>query len=315
LALAYRFYIERDFAKVIQLTEQPITGTAQSNTEFSTQVLRGLSLGASGQWDKAEKLWLELFSHSQKSGQQIQLQWLLAMTWRQEDQLAKIYAANSPTKNQKIHDFFIESASPALLETVLVNKQLKPATRTLAYRTLLTKLSAHRQYREFLRIAKRYPDTQFEGFQYYDVGNHQFKYESENACPNLLKLMGGLSKNPASPTLLNCYGDLMDQSALSYGTYYPTNWEDPALSSYTLASYYPAGQTMLKKEADGFKGKTYSSMDLYREVIDQWGNKADAKAYALHKALTCYATTGYNHCGTQDIPKDTTWAKQQKYYW
>ncbi|MDD1609496.1 MAG: hypothetical protein LUO95_02495 [Methylococcaceae bacterium] len=326
LALAYRFYSERDFATVIQLTNQPMTETALSNTEFSTQVLRGLSLGALGQWDKTEKLWLELFPRSPKSGQQIQLQWLLAMTWRQEDQLNNIYAANSPTKNQKIHDFFIEFASPALLETILVNQQLNPATRTLAYRTLLTNLLTHRQYAEFLRIAKRYPDTQFEGSQYY-VGS-QFKYYSENTCPNLLALMGGLLKNPTSPTLLNCYGDLIAQLG-SPSSAYPSG-EDTALSSYTLKSYYPDGQTGLKKGGDGFKGKAYSGMDLYREVIDQQGNKGDAKAYALHSALTCFATTGYNHCGIEDIPikqraawfrllktvyKDTIWAKQQKYYW
>ncbi|MCX7068650.1 MAG: hypothetical protein NTW85_13300 [Methylococcales bacterium] len=326
LALAYRFYSERDFATVIQLTDQPMTGTALSNTEFSTQVLRGLSLGALGQWDKTEKLWLELFPRSPKSGQQVQLQWLLAMTWRQEDQLAKIYAANSPTTNQKIHDFFITYASPVLLESILVNQQLNPATRTFAYRTLLTNLLTHRQYAEFLRIAKRYPDTQFEGSQYY-VGS-QFKYYSENTCPNLLALMGGLLKTPTSPTLLNCYGDLIVQIG-SPSSAYP-NWEDTALRSYTLEYYYPAGQTGLKKDEDSFKGKNYSSIDLYKEVIDQKGNKGDAKAYALRAALTCFATTGYNHCGIEDIPieqreawfrllkttyKDTTWAKQQKYYW
>jgi hypothetical protein len=97
-----------------------------------------------------------------------------------------------------------------------------------------------------------------------------------------------------------------------------------------LKSYYPDDQTGLKTESDGFTGKTYTSMDLYLEVIGLPHAKDDVKAYALHRALNCHASSGNNHCGRQVIPlaqreawfhllktvyKDTVWAKQQKYYW
>ncbi len=327
LTLAYRFYTERDFAKVIQLTDTQTTGDNLSNTEFSSLVLRGLALGAQGQWDKAEYLWLDLFSRSQKTGQQIQLQWLLAMTWEQEQRLDKVYAADSPVKSSKIHDFFIASASPALLERVLGRQQLKPLTRTLAYNTLLENLLIRRDYGELLRIAKRFPVAQFESSENHTARDFSSSLKkNEYPCPNFLEVMGGLLKDSKSPVLLNCYGDLIAQLDPAF------EWrigEESVLASHTLEFYYP-GQTGLKIEADGFKSKTYTSMDLYLEVIDLPQVKDDARAYALHRALNCHASSGNNHCGSQVIAlerraawfnllksvyKDTIWAKQQKYYW
>jgi hypothetical protein len=328
LTLAYSFYIERDFAKVIQLTDTKTIGHNLSNTEFSSLVLRGLALGAKGQWDKAEYLWLDYFSRSPKTGQQIQLQWLLAMTWQQEHRLDKIYAVDSPVKSSKIHDFFIASASPAILETVMVNRQLQPLTRTLAYNTLVEKLLSHRDYGEFLRITKHYPSAQFESSKNLIIRDFNSSLEkAEYSCPNLLEIMDGLLKNPKSPVLLNCYGGLMAQldPAFSWGI-----GENFTLASYTFGSYYPYGQPGLEVDADGFKGKTYTSMDLYLEVIGLPHANDDAKAYALHRALNCHASSGNNHCGSQVITleqrktwfhllqtvyKNTTWAKLQKYYW
>ena len=54
------------------------------------------------------------------------------------------------------------------------------------------------------------------------------------------------------------------------------------------------------------------------------------RAYALFRAINCYAPSGYNSCDGQDISKDqrkqwfqtlkrsyadTQWAQRLKYYW
>ena len=56
----------------------------------------------------------------------------------------------------------------------------------------------------------------------------------------------------------------------------------------------------------------------------------DERSYALFRAVNCFATSGYNHCGSEEIPKaerqrwfltlkkqyaQSPWAQQQKYYW
>ena len=56
----------------------------------------------------------------------------------------------------------------------------------------------------------------------------------------------------------------------------------------------------------------------------------EEKAYALYRAINCYAPSGNNSCGSQEIPLSqrkgwfntlkrqygtSQWAKQLKYYW
>lgn len=57
---------------------------------------------------------------------------------------------------------------------------------------------------------------------------------------------------------------------------------------------------------------------------------AEDRSYALYRAINCFASSGYNHCGSEDIAKaerkawfrtlkgtygKTRWAAKQKYYW
>jgi hypothetical protein len=71
-------------------------------------------------------------------------------------------------------------------------------------------------------------------------------------------------------------------------------------------------------------------MDGYLKVIADKQADGDARAYALFRAVRCYAPSGTNDCGEQDIPQstrkqwfkmlhkeypDSTWAKSLKYYW
>lgn len=69
---------------------------------------------------------------------------------------------------------------------------------------------------------------------------------------------------------------------------------------------------------------------LYRQVIADKQAPAEERSYALYRAINCYATSGYNHCGDEDLPKEerkrwfmtlkkqyakSPWAQQLKYYW
>ena len=71
-------------------------------------------------------------------------------------------------------------------------------------------------------------------------------------------------------------------------------------------------------------------MDNYLKVIASKQAAADARAYALARAVRCYEPSGNNQCGNQDIPKstrkqwfqalhkdypDSPWASALKYYW
>jgi hypothetical protein len=69
---------------------------------------------------------------------------------------------------------------------------------------------------------------------------------------------------------------------------------------------------------------------LYQQVIADGSAPATERSYALFRAINCFASSGYNHCGSEEIPKEerkrwfntlkqsyagSVWAKQLKYYW
>ena len=64
-------------------------------------------------------------------------------------------------------------------------------------------------------------------------------------------------------------------------------------------------------------------------IADESAPEAE-RSYALFRAINCFASSGYNHCGSEEIPKaerkrwfntlkqsygGSVWAKQLKYYW
>lgn len=92
----------------------------------------------------------------------------------------------------------------------------------------------------------------------------------------------------------------------------------------STGSRYPGGSQ------DLFAGKQRSRLDWYQQVIANPKAAKDDKAYALYRAINCYAPSGSNGCGSQDLPVSqrktwfntlkqqhgaSQWAKQLKYYW
>lgn len=79
-----------------------------------------------------------------------------------------------------------------------------------------------------------------------------------------------------------------------------------------------------------FKGELFSRLDGYKQVIANSKAPRDDRAYALYRAINCYAPSGYNSCGGKDVEPavrkawfrqlkgtfaDTQWGKSLQYYW
>lgn len=56
----------------------------------------------------------------------------------------------------------------------------------------------------------------------------------------------------------------------------------------------------------------YSRLNVYRSVIANRAASADDRAYALYRALWCYARSGYNSCGgvEADVAQRGAWFRQ-----
>ena len=79
-----------------------------------------------------------------------------------------------------------------------------------------------------------------------------------------------------------------------------------------------------------FSGKPTPRGDIYADVIADPQAPAGEKAYALYRAINCYAPSGNNACGNADVAESqrrawfqrlkrdyaaSPWAKQLRYYW
>ena len=127
-------------------------------------------------------------------------------------------------------------------------------------------------------------------------------------CPDLFTLTKQLQTNPKDLTLKVCLGEYSRSS-----------------QAYDLVDLsYPHDNSLLS-----FKGTYFARGNTYKEIIKQ-NQKSELTAYALFRAIQCYAPSGINECQDSDVAKpvrkqwydqikrdypDTSWAKSLKYYW
>jgi|GEM_PF-1686949 len=331
LALAHAFWMEKNYPEVIRQTASERIAAKSSNLAYSRWVLRGLSLMALRQFPEAENHWLETLKTVEHPGEKIQAQWLLALTWNETGRLDSVYAKDSPVALPEIQDYFVHKAKPALLESLLKRDDLPPHTKSLAYFRLVSQWVRHRNFAAAEQILTAYQPTGFALAQDQLAPLSSEGQKDGYTCPAFKELLAALHKTPDSARWLNCMGDFLRT--------WDWNYPDPVIADENPAEFgahhwheladYGLSATAVE---DVFGGKTYTSMDYYQEAISRHGAGQTDKdlAYALHRATTCFASSGYNHCGDQDIPKaqraawfkrlktqykNSRWAKEQKYYW
>lgn len=84
-----------------------------------------------------------------------------------------------------------------------------------------------------------------------------------------------------------------------------------------------------KQQSRTFAGPVFARGEAYRDIIDQ-AKPSELHAYALFRAVQCYAPSGINECGDKNVPLETRkewyvklkqdypnsiWAKNLIYYW
>ena len=94
----------------------------------------------------------------------------------------------------------------------------------------------------------------------------------------------------------------------------------------TTPSYQPDILGEVKKSS---KGQIFYRGTVYQNIIRE-SQPSELQAYALYRAIQCYAPAGTNECGDEVVSKairkqwfqklktqypNTTWAKSLKYYW
>jgi len=313
LELAQAYWIDHNPMKVLQATSGRNPAAAMSNVEFSLLVLRGLALESAGRGQEANALWRTLLGVSDDPLRSDLLQLALALNDERSGKLAEVFSADSVVRDPALHRPLLKhAASPDLLHTVVARADSSVEDKSTALFTLLYKELVRGDASGFGATLAQFPPGRFPEID----GLHTFLWEGQTAphyaCPALADTVRRLATAPDDPTSLNCVGEFFYR------------FEDQ------LNPGAKPAQDELGGTSDGFPGKARTRLDYYLGVIANPAARGDAEAYALYRAVNCFAASGSNHCGDQDIPKeqrkrwfdrlkqtykDNVWGRSQKYWW
>ncbi|MBO0492956.1 outer membrane assembly lipoprotein YfiO [Pseudomonas sp. Marseille-Q1929] len=325
LLAAYALYVEHQPDSALKHLPQDVPSSLDYFA-FSQQTLRALALEDKKDWKAAEALWLQLLPLAKQPLQRDQLELALALHYERSGQLAKVFAADSPISAKQVRYILLRNvAGPDLLRQQLAQAS-DPLERETAQFVLLYKNLLRGQFASFAEDLKQLPTPAPEdklgtslGYVYSASQTLRLfqwngeKAESDYACPTIAQTAATLQVDAKNPQGLNCLGEFILRNNLD---------------GMPLEQARAAGS--LGSSASDFKGETFSRLDGYKQVIGDAKAPKHDKAYALFRAINCYAPAGYNSCGGQDVTPavrkawfrqlksgfaDTQWGKSAQYYW
>jgi len=310
LLAAFHIYVDSKPEQALALLPS-LPNTQLNYFAFSQQTLRVLALEVSNQFDKERKLLLQMLPLARLPLQSEQLQLALARLELHTGHVDRVFAPESPIRDKAIRTILVEySASAEMLRQRIKDPKENADVTDAALYTLLYKELTNGKYQSFqtdLALMPPHPSELLAPF----VDNGDSK-SSEYRCPSLREVASTLQRDGNDAQSQNCVGELVRIHGVHYG-------QDAVPPKTDLG-----GSDSL------FPGIDYSRMDAYLKVIANKQANGEARAYAFYRAIRCYAPSGNNDCGKQNIPQDTRkqwfqmlhkeypdtiWAKSLKYYW
>lgn len=325
LQAAFALYVENDPASALQ--QLPDTLPDELNYfAFSQQMLRGLALEANQDWKDAQTLWLQLMPLAKFPLQHQQLQLALAMSYERDEQLAKVFAADSPIKAEKVRYILLSQAADAGLLRQQMTQGPSDTERNTALFVLLYKDLMRSQFGTFTEDLKQLPDAPSGDKLSYSLGYRYnqgqaltlFRWNGDKAesgytCPSIAETAAALHTDAKNPQGLNCMGEFILRNNLD-----------------NMPLDQPRSADVLGGTAPGFAGQVFARHTAYQTVIANSKAGHEDKAYALFRAINCYAPSGNNGCGGKAVEPatrkawfkqlkssfaDTRWGKSLQYYW
>jgi hypothetical protein len=322
LLAAHRFYVENDAAGALAHLGAPAPSGPMTSFVFSQQVLRGLALERQKELAGARALWLQLTPLARPAFQRPMLDLALAMNEERDGRLAQVFAAGSPIHDPQVREILLRhDAGPALLVQQIKAQGAPDLERRVARYVLLYKDVMRGRYVSFAADAAltapqapppadpNNPPADEPDFKLFAWAGHAQGY----LCEELPKLAKALAAAPSNPHNVLCLGEFarlnnLDANGLNAGA--------PADELGGVASQFP--------------GQTFARLDAYKQLIADAKTPPADRAYALYRAINCYAPSGNNECDGKTVPQSerarwfhllkgdypkSEWATALKYYW
>lgn len=322
---SYAFHVDNNPKQVMSLIPDAAKQKRFNYLQFSRQMLRGQALETTKDVN-ARGFWLEMIPGTEPIYQRPLVELAIALHDEQHRQVSRVFAPDSVVKTPGIRAILLrEIAGPDLLRQQANNKNVPYKEREIALSTLLQKNITYGNYREFLRdlslidpvtankptVTKTNdPDSDsYDPFAIYNAGPETEGY----ACPAFKKTVTQLAINPKMVNARLCYGEFILNNGLDMSAY----------------SWRPTKPNLGSSDPE-FPGKPLDRLTIYQDIIADKNAAANDKAYALYRAVHCFARSGNNGCSAAEVPEsqrkawfqqlkrdypNSIWAKDLKYYW
>ena len=290
----FAFYVERDYRAVLRLLPDDARQPAYGPLSFSRQALRGLALAALDDRNEAG-FWQELIGGADGVYQRPTVELALALAWERGGEVGKVFAAGSPIEDSLTRTILLEhAAGPEVLRAAAVDAGRPPRERDTAAFVLLFKELSRGSYAAAVRdFGLARTDAPTEGWLGDLAVNDAVPlglfvrgtFADGYACPALRETAAALARNADDVKGRLCLGDFYRLNGFDYLAL------DGARQEGELGSFarYP--------------GEPIPRSALYNAVIAEPGVAREDRAYALFRAVHCYAPSGNNTCGGEDAPE------------
>lgn len=335
LLAAYAFYDEDNAAAALKLVNGAAAGPHMSYVRFSQVVLKGLALEALHKTADARAHWLSLIPVAEPVLQRPAAELALAENYERGGDLATVFATGSPIRVPTYRETLLAyTAGPDLLRQRATAADAPAHERAVALYVLLFKELTRGRYQAFLDDSRLLP-AKTPTDNVYDklaigsdtapaLGDFSWagaKPGDDFACPSIQAIATALVRNPHAERSLICLGEFI--RAENYENF--LRGDAPVTAPGT-----PAPPVELASSKTLFPGIGVSRLDIYKAIIADPKAETDVRAYALYRAVNCWAPSGSNGCDSSDAPKsqrkqwfeelrtkyrDTRWAGMLKYYW
>lgn len=245
----------------------------------------------------------------------------LAATLVYSGDVAAIFAPESAVTNLRFRSQVLKTrATPELLRQQAVHGP-NNEERTIALHTLLVRDLTEHRFDDWLNDRKLAsaitPPVIGEAFD--DVNLSIFDWNGDSAesgytCRSLNETVTVLSKKAHDAHALNCLGEFFRTTQTHVDLWKNSSGNDVLESA--ISRKKPFGQ--------------FDRQSYYQQVITLPKAEVEDKSFALYRAIMCYAPSGSNECGGEEVDKlqrkgwftqlktqypGSPWAQKLKYYW
>lgn len=319
----HAYYVAGDMRRVLALIPDEARRESYTTLAFSRQVLRGMALAALKDGNEAG-FWRDLLRGATGAYQRSAVELALAMSYERSGRLAEVFAKDSPIGDEALRTILLQhSAGPELLRAQVKRTDRGARERAIALLALLYKQLTRGDYAGFARDVALVPkDADVDGGLWdlqrqSDIPVGLFAsgtWSDGYPCPALNVTAAALARNPRDVKARLCLGD-----------FYRLNGFD----RFDAIGERPP-EDELGGAADLFPGKPTPRIRFYTDIAADPSASAENRAYALYRAVKCYAPSGNNSCGGEDVAlaqrkawferlkrdhAGSRWAKALHYYW